>query len=383
MNLRDVTYLASDAGKGLLERIGELSGDSLTKQGVLRKDYPAEYVRAAMALMDLRERGRRKFRDADRMFFDRDGLEQASGDVIAEHRAKRYAGCADVVDVCCGIGGDSVALARMAKLTSVDVRPERVRMARENMSVSGLTAKFACADVRYWCPSGAAFFIDPSRREGGRRVVHLNDYAPSFDELPWLRPELAVGIKVAPGIDHEELPDGCETEFISVAGECREAILWFGALQSGARVRATLLPSGDSIAHAPVEPVPCGEISAYLYEPDRAVIRAHLVEQVATRIGARKLAPDVAYLTSETQVDSPYARVFSVEAVLPFSIKRVQAYVKDQGIGRLDIKKRRFPMTSDAVFGKLKLKGCRSSTLILTRVEENPVAIFCQPEIRG
>jgi hypothetical protein len=379
VTIQELTYLASDAGRLLLETAKEVEGDSLKKQSVLRRDFSAEYVRAALTLLDLRTRAGAKFDRADEMFFDRDGLEQASGDVIAAHRAKRYAPFNSVVDICCGVGGDTVALASVAEVAAIDVRPERVWMTRENVKMAGGSGQYVCADVGRWCPSLGAAFIDPSRREGGRRVVNLADYAPPVDDLGWLPNYSAVGIKVAPGIDHDAVPDGCEIEFISVNGECREAVLWFGDLRTEARVRATLLPGGVSVVGEDSTPVGCSAVSDYVYEPDRAIIRAHLVEQVAASIDAQKIAADVAYLTSKHRVESTYVRGFRVEEVMDFSLRRVQSYVSAQGIGRLDIKKRRFPMTPDEVFGKLKLKGSNRATLILTRVDEDPVAIFCQP----
>ena len=332
-----------------------------------------------MLLSELRERATSKFRLADRMFFDRDGLEQASGDVIAEHRAKRYVPFNSVADICCGVGGDTSALARIAHVTAVDIRPERVWMTRENARANGLSGRFVCADVGHWCPSFDAAYIDPSRREGGRRVVNLADYAPPVGDLGWLPKNSTVGIKVAPGIDHDSVPEGCEVEFISVNGECREAVLWFGDLKTEAKVRATVLPDDASLVGDSNVTVGIGPISEFVYEPDRAVIRAHLVEQIASSLDAWKIASDVAYLTADHHVESPFVRSFGVDAVLPFSIKRVQSYLSEHGIGRLDIKRRRFPMTPDAVYGKLKLKGSERATLILTRVDENPTAIFCHP----
>jgi len=375
----ELTYLRSADGLALLRAARDVSGDSLKRQMVLRRDYPADRVRSAVALLDLRIHARSKFKHADVMFFDRDGLEQSSGDVIAEYRAKRYASHDRVTDVCCGIGGDSVALAHVASVTAVDIRSDRVQMTRANLEVNGLTASFACVDARDWQPKGEAFFVDPSRREGGRHVFNLKDYSPSLDELSWLTPDAAAGVKVAPGIPHQDIPDGYEAEFISVDRDCKEAVLWSGALRSHDGVRATLLPGGDTLVGQPVDAVGCRPVGAFVFEPDRAVIRAHLVEQVAHLIGAEKLAPDVAYLTSDHEAESPFVRGFRVDAAMPFSLKRVQGYIKAQQIGRIDIKKRRFPMTADAVYGKLKLKGSAATTLILTRVADDPVAIFTTP----
>ena len=378
MNKDDALFLASEDGRKLLQAVTKIPGDSIAKQMKLRRDYPAERVRAALTLWDVRERARSKFGHADEMFFDRDGLEQASGDVIAAHRAKRYATFDRVADLCCGVGGDSAALAKLAKVTSVDIRPERTVMTRLNVEANGQSVQIVCADVRHWSPNCEAVFIDPSRRESGRRVTKLGNYAPCIDDLAWLKPALAIGMKVAPGINHEEIPAGCEVEFISVNGECREAVIWMGALKSHAEVRATVLPGGQSLIKGHVEPVGCAAISEYLYEPDRAVIRAHLVEQIATEIGARKLDPEVAYLTTDRLCETLFARPYRVLDSFPFSVKRVQAYAEVHGIGILEIKKRRFPMTPDEVRKKLKLKGSEKRTLILTRIGREATAIFCE-----
>jgi hypothetical protein len=372
-------FLVSEKGRELMKAVRGLPGDSISKQEKLRRDFSAISVRAALTLTDLREHALRKFKRADEMFFDRDGLEQASGDVIAQHRAKRYATFDRVADLCCGVGGDSAALAGLVDLVSVDIRPTRAAMTRMNVEAVGYRAEVVCADVRHWRPSCDAVFIDPSRREFGRRVTKLSNYAPSVDDLSWIGSTKAIGIKVAPGIDHADLPDGCEVEFISVDGECREAVLWIGGLRSDAEVRATVLPSGKSLVLDSAGPVQCGPVGAYLYEPDRAVIRAHLVDQVAAQIGGHNLDPQVAYLTGDQLIETPFARAYRVREVMAFSMKRLQAYVNAKGIGRIEIKKRRFPMTPDAVRKKLKLKGSEPVTLVLTRIGENPTAIFCDP----
>jgi SAM-dependent methyltransferase len=146
----------------LLQAAIEIPGDSIAKQMKLRRDYPAEKVRSALTLWDVRERARSKFGRADEMFFDRDGLEQASGDVIAAHRAKRYVSFDRVADLCCGVGGDSAVLAKLAKVTSVDIRPDRTVMTRLNVEENGQSVQTVCADVRHWRLTCEAVFIDTS-----------------------------------------------------------------------------------------------------------------------------------------------------------------------------------------------------------------------------
>lgn len=378
MRRDDLRFLRSAKGRQLLDEAAGLPDDLLLRQTTLRKSYSADAVRAATVLLELRARARPKFTKADCMFFDRQGLEQASGDVIAEHRAQRYRPYDRVADLCCGIGGDSVALAGVANTVSVDISASRAAITRVNALVLDRFVAVVCADTIKWVPEADAAFLDPDRRATGRRVFHLTDYVPRIDAEPLANIE-NLGIKVAPGIDHSEIPEGYEVEFISVAGECREAVLWRGALRSDADIRATVLPSGDTITRTEVEAAPVTKVGTYIYEPDRALIRAHLIDQIAHTLQAGKLSDQVAYLTSDRHHPTPFARAFKVRDVVPFSLKRLQTYVAEHRIGTLDIKKRRFPMEPDEIRKKLELKGSERTTCILTRTAEGPLAILCDP----
>ncbi len=75
-------------------RLGEQplpAGDALRLGTQLRASYPAGLVAAALAQHELRIAARAKFSRAMRMFFTRDGLEQASAEVVARHRQARFA----------------------------------------------------------------------------------------------------------------------------------------------------------------------------------------------------------------------------------------------------------------------------------------------------
>ena len=80
---------------------------------------------------ELRLRARAKFDRAGRMFFTRSGLEQASAEVVARHRARRFDTAGPVADLCCGIGGDLIALAERHPVLAVDIDPLHLRMAQD------------------------------------------------------------------------------------------------------------------------------------------------------------------------------------------------------------------------------------------------------------
>ena len=94
--------LLSAEGRALLRLLpkGPLDpGEALGVGTRLRERFPAELVAAALAQQELRVRGAAKFSAAGRMWFTREGLEQASGEDLAGHRASRYAGFSVVADL--------------------------------------------------------------------------------------------------------------------------------------------------------------------------------------------------------------------------------------------------------------------------------------------
>ena len=383
MTSSDLRYFSSAEGRTLLREMEESPGDDLSRLTRFRKSYPPERCRSALTLLTLRQRAHSKFSRAAQMAFDREGLEQATGETISQYRSIRYQNYTTVADLCCGIGGDSIALAEHADVLSLDSNPDRIACMRWNVRVNDVSSqvKGICTDVSSWIPKADALFFDPSRRRNNRRIRNLRDYSPpvQLDRLRLTTPH--IGIKVAPGILYSELPKDCETEFISENGFCKEAVLWFGDLQTCSTRRATLLPSAETLVHRPTEEADVHTPGSYLYEPDRAVIRAHLIDQLALDINAWKLNPQVAYLSSNSQIDTPFAKCFRIEDVIPYSVKRLQSYVNARNIGRLEIKKRRFPLEPEALRKRLKLKGDQQAIFVLTRIGSALTTIVCK-EVR-
>ena len=247
--------LLSAEGRALLDGLpdGPLGPEEALRVGTrLRRSHPAEVVAAALAQHELRSRAAAKFQAAARMWFTREGLEQASAEPLARHRAARYAGFPVVADLCCGIGGDLCALAPGRDALAVDRDPVHLRMAMENARVHGAGGvAAACADVRdLRLPRSLAVFVDPARRAGGRRLPAGESRPP----LAWCL-ELAgrvagVGVKAAPGLALGLVPDGWEVELVADRRELKEAVLWSPALATTAR-RATVFPGPHTLAPRP------------------------------------------------------------------------------------------------------------------------------------
>jgi SAM-dependent methyltransferase len=295
---------------------------------------------------------------------------------------------ATLADLGCGIGGDSLALVRYFNVTGVDLDEARLVFAQANLAIYDRAKNFKTlpADLTKLDLEGyQALFFDPARRTAeGKRIFSVEDYSPPLAVInQWLPKIQEIGVKISPGVDYRQLDVyACEIETISDKGEVKEAVLWFGGLRSGeVRHRATLLPSGHTLINLPPTekpPVPSGPPLAYLYEPDGAVIRAGLVEELALQLGGlHKLDPDIAYLTGETLLETPFARAFQVHESLPFNLKKLNRRLQELQIGRITIKKRGSPLDPQQLEHALKLKGDRHLTLILTHIQGKHSVLLC------
>jgi SAM-dependent methyltransferase len=379
--------LLSAEGRALLDGLpaGPLGPDDALAVGTrLRGRHPAELVAVALAQHELRARAAAKFALAPRMWFTREGLEQASAEPLARHRAGRYAGFARVADLCCGIGGDLCALAPGREALAVDLDPTHARMARENARLHGAgEVAAACADVRgLRLPGSLGVFVDPARRAGGRRLP-AGESRPSLAWCLGLADRVAgVGIKAAPGLPLDQVPAGWEVELLADRRELKEAVLWSPALATTTR-RATVFPGPHTLAARPRStgaPVPCRPPGAFLLDPSPAVTRAGLVEELARDLGAWKLDPRIAFLSADRPLRTPFGRLLGVDASLPWNLKRLRGVLRERGVGAVEVRKRGSAVDVAELTTRLRLGGDARAVVVLTRVADRPWALVCTEE---
>ncbi len=226
----------------------------------LRRQWDAAEVNAAIELMLARTRARAKFgAAAEHLWADRRGVEMASGPRVAQWKAERYARAAGagaagaagaggavggavggaggavggaggavrgaahgasstddmrIADLCCGIGGDLMTLARVAQAVGIDSDPVRAWMAARN---SGAATR--CADAVATPVDAPLAHADPARREaGGARLIGVRDLLPPLAAIRAATARCAgTGIKLGPGMDlsPEDHAPSDEIEFIS------------------------------------------------------------------------------------------------------------------------------------------------------------------------
>ncbi|MFC4372110.1 THUMP-like domain-containing protein [Citricoccus nitrophenolicus] len=415
--------------------------------------HAPELVSAVLTQLKFRTQATGKFGPfAGHMVFTRAGLEQATRMSVAALHAGRFAaaGVQSVADLGCGIGADAMALAALDLDVTAVERDETVAAAATINLMPFPNATVVCADAEEWLggldgsdgsdgldaesagtagedaggggadgagtPRPEGFWLDPARRvvssSGSSRVFDPEAFSPPLSFVEQLAETGApVGVKLGPALPHGSVPAGCEAQWVSVDGSLTEAVLWFNALaRPGVRRSALVLDGGDEgpaelssaadFGDSPAVPVAGTEgLTGFLYEPDPAVIRAGLVADLIDRefsgAGGRLLDEHIAYFCTDEALDSRFATGYRVLDVMPYKVKGLRHWVRENGVTRLDIKKRgvdvtpeelrRLLMSGQGKAGKSGKSGKSGkgaghhATLVLTRIGEERVAVEVEP----
>ncbi|MBX9396976.1 class I SAM-dependent methyltransferase [Streptomyces sp. TRM72054] len=385
--MNDLALLLTPEGRALLDEVrGTDPAQELAVATRLRRDHPADLVSAALGQARLRQRAVAKFgaADAERMYFTPNGVEQSTRASVATYRARRFGelGVTSVADLCCGIGGDAIALARAGiRVLAVDRDPLTAAAARANAEALGLAGLIEVreADVTEVDVSAYdAVFVDPARRGGRGRIFDPEAYSPPLSwavRVATTAPHAA--LKVAPGIPHEAVPAAAEAEWISDGGEVKEAVLWFGT--EPGLVRATLLPGPRTLRSRGLPNPAVRPVGRFLYEPDGAVIRAHLVAEVAAELDGGLIDGTIAYVTADELRPTPYASAYEITDQLAFSVKKLKALLREREVGILTVKKRGSAVEPEELRKKVKPQGPNSATVFLTRVAGAPTMLIGHP----
>jgi len=392
--LDDYRWLTGDEARRWLDWLAAEPGSLVARASRLRKRLSAERVHLLLEQVELHRRARAKFAHAERMFFTPTRLEQATDQYVAGYKASRFPREVPLADLCCGIGGDLLMLARRGPIVGVDCDPVMVLFAEANLRASGQggagpwRTEVRVEDATAASVSAvAAWHIDPDRRAGGARTTTLAQCRPGQFTIERLLGECARGVvKLAPAT---EVPpawsERAELEWIGRDRQCRQLVAWFGGLaEHPGRRRATIVANdapqavrtlvGSEATRAPRTDA----VGPYLFDPDPAVLGARLLGALAAEHGLAQFAPEAAYLTGECPASDAAVACFEVTDVLPFDLKRLRGLLKARHVGRLEIKKRAVPNRPEDVRRRLHLRGDASATLLLAPIAGRVTAIVAR-----
>jgi SAM-dependent methyltransferase len=375
-------FLTSPAGAELLAFARDMDTYNPSDAMKLRKRCTPEQARAVLELTELRKRAGSKFPQAQSMFFDRVGYEQSSGQVLADYKAHRiassYAG-GKILDLCCGIGGDTIALANLGPVLAVDFSPARVKMAQLNLKLHNLAdrCEFQCGDLTQMDLQGELFHIDPDRRAVKQaRTVSIDEISPPKEYIDRLLSKIPHGvIKLSPATDFSNLPWPGEVELVSHKGQCRQLIVWTGRYAK-AKLRATTLPSQTTIDDTMPVRLEISEIGKYLYDPDPCVSRLRLLGQLAAVMDLDFIASGQIVSTSNALVSHPLARAYRVEEVMPYHEGKMKKIFRDRQVGPVTVKPRGAEVNVDQLSKLFSGKTGPEKHLFLLRLDKKIQAVI-------
>jgi hypothetical protein len=381
----ETTFPSSQALAVLKENYAPGIDPDLLNTELRRQGHPPELVIEVVNQVALRQKASQKLGSlADSLLFTRAGLEQASRYEVALFHARKLKSRDSVTDLGCGLGIDSIAFASSGLTAdAVESDPNTVEFALSNLAnFEAATAELGLAEEHKIVTD--AVFLDPARRDlkasgRSRKLLAPEDFSPSISFAFGLLAQMPGGVKLSPALPHELLSNDFEATWVSNQGDLVELSQWSGDPGRAGRKYAVMVEGETDIEFTgedlEAEAVPVGK---YVYEPDAALIRSHLIGAFASELGLGVVSRGIAYLTG-AEVQSPWLRTYKVLDELPLHEKQIAGYLAKRGIGTLEIKKRGVDVEPELLRKKLKPKGSGAATLIATKVGGARKALVCEP----
>ncbi len=342
--------------------------------------------------MAMRRRAAARFPDASRWLWTPRGLAQSSDWWCAKYKASLFPAVEDVVDGCCGVGVDLIALAQRGETLGIDTDHQLVQLANANLATHGLRPTATVGSIPEDVPDNPRWLhLDPDRRTAdgnSHRLTDAADFSPSLAQsLQVARRAVGAMIKLAPGtqltanlgttagLSYDSLADvRC---WLGNRGECRQQLLLTGAL-------AEPWKTGFAPAHTAVlcEPHETHQFAGlprateegkrqpfrFVYDCHATLHAAHLQAAWAESVGAQALGTSQGYFTSDEMIRSVWAQAFEVVEVLPWDQRRVRRWLRDQRIGEVEVKKRLVQLDANEQQRRLRGAGEQKITLMITRL---------------
>ena len=387
--MSQINQLLTSEGLALLRSLEAeaFESDPLKLVEKIRKQGSStELTAQVLTQLKLRRKAETKFGPfAKELLFTEAGLEQATRLAVAAHHAGRFkaAGVESITDLGCGIGSDSLAFAAAGlSVTAVEQDPEVAALASFNLAGFENAQVIQSKAEEVVIQSQGAWF-DPARRDlthtGERhRVVGPDDFTPSLNWIFDIARTRPSGVKLGPAFPLELIPDDAQAEWVSHDSDLVELTLWFGFGEQGTRSALKLGTQSHRLKATEIFTPQHGPLGKFIYEPDSSLIRSGLMGNLALELDLNLISPQIAYLSSDGRVDSPWLRGYEVIEELALDEKRIAAWCRQRDIGVLEIKKRGVDITPEQLRPKLKLKGAGTATLILTKVGGARRALFCK-----
>lgn len=364
--------------------IGQHLNDDVKKLALSAKKYANIDIKAISTLISLYQKAKLKLPEHYKMMaaFNAKSYEQSTSEAVANYKA----GIMDIenkkiVNLTGGIGIDDWAMARLAsQIDSCDIDEEIHSMANYNIGL------FKNLNIKRHLQDGLAFikihpktdiiYIDPDRRPNSGRVFRLEDSEPDILSNMELLLEKAnhVWIKISPMADitylEKAIPSIQQLYVIAWLGEVKE-ILALCSKTGAAEKKISAVNIGSDKKEIfekgqnRVQSV-CNNIGNYLYEPNRAIIKAGLSSAYAFNLNLHMLSPNSHFFISDELKDNFYGRTFKIIERVEYKPKLLKSYFEEHKIKQANVTTRNFRETPEELKKRYKIKDGGDNYLCFT-----------------
>jgi hypothetical protein len=119
----------------------------------------------------------------------------------------------------------------------------------------------------------------------------------------------------------------------------------------------------------------CGR---FVFEPHSAVLAAQLTSTLAREHGLMQWSSGAAYLTGDALVNDLALDAFEVLDVLPLDRKRLKTYLREHGIGRVEIKQRGVDVEPERLRREIAASGNLAATILVSPIADRIQAIVAR-----
>lgn len=354
----------------------------------LRKELSPDLASQAIEMAQLQIAARKKFSSPEGMFFTRKGLEQSTSEAVAHYKAGLIEEGLTVADACCGIGGDSMALAASHRTVAIELDWNMARIANHNLAdrkcenVLVVQADFNRFD---FTPFGFVH-VDPDRRPGKSRTTQAEYSDPPWKIIAERLGNQFAAVKLAPATILDEFSTQVHRQWIGSGRECREQLAWFNSPVWAAGGKTATVVDGSGSDHESItgnsddQPGICETPSPgeFLFEPHSAVFAAGLDGTLAVRQSLERLSNDSPYLIGSQPIQSRLFQGFEIQHVDSLDRKRMSSAFRDLDVGNIEWKQRGLePSTFNSV-SKMRGPGSNGSTVVLFRIDRSLNFAICR-----
>jgi hypothetical protein len=246
-----------------------------------------------------------------------------------------------------------------------------------------------CDVVEYLRDSDMYFdiiYIDPSRRTTNRRTLSINEFSPKLDQiLPFAKSHAKrILIKLSPMFDIDEalriFSDIEEVHVVGVDNECKELLVILHKDTFEPKLVITELGAKGSyryeLALKKKERF-YKEPSTYIYEPDNIIIKAGKYFDYYERFGLREVGQSTFLFTSDNLIDDFPGNIFELIDIAKVDRNEIKKMLGANTAA--SVKSRNFPLTSEILRQKLKLKSSDNNKIFATTlINKEKKLLFCK-----